>query len=69
MNKTLVLGASLTPSKYSNIAIHRLVDSNFEAPQKWPKDNVTFFVSTTTLILTTKQISIPIKKTYLNSIC
>ena len=30
MNKTLVLGASITPSKYSNIAIHRLVDSNFD---------------------------------------
>lgn len=30
MNKTLVLGASTTPSKYSNIAIHRLVDQNFD---------------------------------------
>lgn len=30
MKKTLVLGASITPSKYSNIAIHRLVESNFD---------------------------------------
>lgn len=29
MSKTLVLGASTTPSKYSNIAIVRLVDQNF----------------------------------------
>jgi len=30
MKKTLVLGASTTPSKYSNIAINRLVDNNFD---------------------------------------
>ena len=29
-------------------------------PVEWLEDNVTFFVSTTTLILTTKQVSIPI---------
>ncbi|WP_291870236.1 CoA-binding protein [Maribacter sp.] len=27
MNKTLVIGASLNPNRYSNIAIHRLVKS------------------------------------------
>jgi len=30
MSKTLVLGASTTPSKYSNIAINRLVNQNFD---------------------------------------
>ncbi|WP_291966911.1 CoA-binding protein [Maribacter sp.] len=30
MKKTLVFGASLKPNRYSNIAIHRLVDSGIE---------------------------------------
>ncbi|MEP2278361.1 CoA-binding protein [Maribacter sp.] len=30
MKKTLVFGASLKPNRYSNIAIHRLVDSGVE---------------------------------------
>ncbi|TXN34273.1 CoA-binding protein [Flagellimonas hymeniacidonis] len=30
MNKTLVFGASLNPSRYSNLAIHRLVDNKIE---------------------------------------
>ncbi|MEZ4811712.1 MAG: CoA-binding protein [Allomuricauda sp.] len=30
MAKTLVFGASLKPYRYSNLAIHRLVDNNFE---------------------------------------
>jgi hypothetical protein len=30
MSKTLVLGASATPSKYSNIAINRLVDNHIQ---------------------------------------
>ncbi|SNZ02085.1 CoA-binding protein [Flagellimonas pacifica] len=30
MFKTLVFGASLNPSRYSNLAIHRLVDNNVE---------------------------------------
>ena len=47
----------------------RLIESDFEAPQKCQENNVTFFVSTTALILTTKPVSIPIKKNYLNSFC
>ena len=30
MKKTLVFGASLKPNRYSNLAIHRLVDSGVE---------------------------------------
>jgi len=30
MKKTLVLGASLNPSRYSNLAINRLVNNNYE---------------------------------------
>lgn len=30
MKKTLVLGASLKPSRYSNLAVNRLVDRNIE---------------------------------------
>ena len=30
MKKTLVLGASLNPNRYSNLAIRRLVDSGVE---------------------------------------
>jgi predicted CoA-binding protein len=30
MKKTLVLGASLNPSRYSNVAINRLVGNNYE---------------------------------------
>nr|WP_299383925.1 CoA-binding protein [Allomuricauda sp.] len=30
MVKTLVFGASLNPSRYSNLAIHRLVENNHE---------------------------------------
>lgn len=30
MVKTLVLGASLNPSRYSNLAIHRLIESKIE---------------------------------------
>ncbi|MGV6828572.1 MAG: CoA-binding protein [Flavobacteriales bacterium] len=30
MKKTLVLGASLKPVRYSNIAIHRLLENNLE---------------------------------------
>ncbi len=30
MKKTLVLGASLNPSRYSNMAIHRLIAQNIE---------------------------------------
>ncbi|WP_127018463.1 CoA-binding protein [Flagellimonas beolgyonensis] len=30
MSKTLVLGASLNPGRYSNLAIRRLVDQNIE---------------------------------------
>ncbi|HDZ03641.1 hypothetical protein LCGC14_0128260 [marine sediment metagenome] len=30
MKKTLVFGASLKPTRYSNLAIHRLVDSGVE---------------------------------------
>ncbi|MEM7486872.1 MAG: CoA-binding protein, partial [Bacteroidota bacterium] len=30
MVKTLVLGASLNPNRYSNIAIRRLVENNIE---------------------------------------
>lgn len=29
-NKTLVLGASLNPSRYSNFAIHKLINHNIE---------------------------------------
>ena len=29
-NRTLVLGASLNPNRYSNIAIKRLLDKNFQ---------------------------------------
>ena len=30
MKKTLILGASLKPNRYSNLAIHRLVENNIE---------------------------------------
>ncbi|MFT4698573.1 MAG: putative CoA-binding protein [Flavobacteriaceae bacterium] len=30
MKQTLVIGASLNPSRYSNLAIHRLVQNNIE---------------------------------------
>ena len=51
---------NIDESKFIYFTSSRLVDSDFEAPQKWPKDNVKYFVSTTTLILMTKQVSIPI---------
>jgi predicted CoA-binding protein len=40
MSKTLILGASLTPSQYSNIAINRLVDNTIKVVAIGKKEGI-----------------------------